>query len=71
MMIVAFKRFDGQALGSDMVGECSGVREGKFGKTLVLPHTTPRTSLPPSQTRCISREKNQVRSQVCKETSMR
>jgi hypothetical protein len=42
MMIAAFKRFGGQALGSDKAGECGGEREGKFGKTLVPPHTTPK-----------------------------
>jgi hypothetical protein len=47
MMIEAFKRFDGQALGSDKVGECSGERGGKFGKTPVPPHTTPRNQFAP------------------------
>jgi hypothetical protein len=42
MMITTFERFDGQALGSDKVGECSGEREVKFGKTPVPPHTTPK-----------------------------
>jgi hypothetical protein len=47
MMIDAFKRFDGQALGSDKVGECSGEREGKFGRTPVPPHTTPKNQFAP------------------------
>jgi outer membrane biosynthesis protein TonB len=47
MMIEAFKRFDSQALGSDKVGECSGEREGKFGKTPVPPHTTPMNQFSP------------------------
>jgi hypothetical protein len=47
MMIEAFKRFDGQAFGSDKVGECSGEREGKFGKTPVPPHTTPKNQFAP------------------------
>jgi hypothetical protein len=47
MMIEAFKRFDGQALGPDKVGECSVEREGKFGKTLVPPHTTPKNQFAP------------------------
>jgi cell division septation protein DedD len=42
MMIAEFKDFDGQALGSDKVGEFNGQREGKFGKTPVSPHTTPK-----------------------------
>jgi hypothetical protein len=71
MMIEAFKCFDGQAFGSDKVGECSGKRKWKFGKTLVSPHTTPMNQVAPSQTRRISREKNQVRSRVCKATRMR
>jgi hypothetical protein len=52
MMVAAFKRFDGQALGSNKVGECSGEREGKFGKTPVPPHTTPKNqfSTKPNQT---------------------
>jgi hypothetical protein len=62
MMIATFKRFDGQVLGSDKVGECSGEGEGKFGKTPVPPHTTPKNQFPPSQTRRISQETNQVRS---------
>jgi hypothetical protein len=48
----------------------SGLRE--VHTTLQFHHTLhPRTSLPPIQTRRISREKNQIRSRVCKETSMR
>jgi hypothetical protein len=47
MMIEALKRFDGQALGSDKVGECSGEREGKFEKTPVPPHTTPKNQFAP------------------------
>jgi hypothetical protein len=47
MMIEAFKRFDGQALGSDKVGECSGEREGKLGKTLFTPHTTHKNQFAP------------------------
>jgi hypothetical protein len=47
MMITAFKRFDGQPLGSNKVGECSGKREGKFGKTLVPLHTTPKNQFAP------------------------
>jgi hypothetical protein len=42
MMIEAFKHFDGHALRSDKVGECNGEREGKFGKTPVPLHTTPK-----------------------------
>jgi hypothetical protein len=48
MMIAVFKHFDGQALGSDKAGECSGEREGKFGKTPVRPHTTPKNYFPSS-----------------------
>jgi hypothetical protein len=47
MMIEAFDCFDGQALGSNKVGECSGEREGKFVKTLVPPHTTPKNQFAP------------------------
>jgi hypothetical protein len=47
MMIAAFKRFDGQALGLDKVGKCSGEREGKFGKIQVPPHTTPKNQFAP------------------------
>jgi hypothetical protein len=47
MMIAAFKRFDGQALESDKVGECSVEREGKVGKTPVPPHTTPKNQFAP------------------------
>jgi hypothetical protein len=47
MMIEVFKRFDDQALGSDKVGECSGEREGKFGKTPVPPNTTPKNQFAP------------------------
>jgi hypothetical protein len=52
MMIEAFKRFDGQVLGSGKVGECSGEREGKFGKIPVPPHTTPKNQFAtkPNQT---------------------
>jgi hypothetical protein len=42
MMITTFERFDGQALGSDKVGECSGERKVNFGKTPVPPDTTPK-----------------------------
>jgi hypothetical protein len=41
MMIAVFNHFDGQVLGSNKVGECSGEREDTFGKTLVPPHTRP------------------------------
>jgi hypothetical protein len=47
MMIEAFDCFDGQELGSNKVGECSGEREGKFVKTLVPPHTTPKNQFAP------------------------
>jgi hypothetical protein len=47
MMIEAFDCFDGQALGSNKVGECSGEREGMFVKTLVPPHTTPKNQFAP------------------------
>jgi hypothetical protein len=58
MMIEAFKRFDGQVLGPGKVGECSGEREGKFGKIPVPPHTTPKNQFAtkPNQTHK-SREK--------------
>jgi hypothetical protein len=42
-----FKHFDGQVFGSDKVGECSGEREGKFGKTRVPPHSTPKNQFAP------------------------
>jgi hypothetical protein len=40
VMIAVFNHFDGQALGSNKVGVCSGEREDKFGKTPVPPQTT-------------------------------
>jgi hypothetical protein len=42
MLIAVFNHFDGQVLGSNKVGECSGEREDTFGKTLVPPHTRPK-----------------------------
>jgi hypothetical protein len=67
MMIVAFKRFDGQALGSNKFGECSGEREGKIGKTLVPPHTTPKKQFAPNP----NQKYKQVRNQMIKAKSLR
>jgi hypothetical protein len=39
MMIDAYKHYDGQALGSDKVGEGSGENEGKIGDTPEPPKT--------------------------------
>jgi hypothetical protein len=64
MMVASHKHFDGWALGSDKFGESSGEREGKFGNIPVPPQPTPKTSLHPSRTSCLKREKNQVRNQV-------
>jgi hypothetical protein len=47
MMIATFKCFDGHTFGSNKVGECSGERDGKFGKTPVPPHTTPKNQFDP------------------------
>jgi hypothetical protein len=47
MMIGVFKPFDGQALGSDKVGECSGERKGRTWKILVPPQTTPNNQFAP------------------------
>jgi hypothetical protein len=47
MMIVRFKRFDGQALGSNKVGECSGEKEGKIRDVPVPPQTTPKNQFAP------------------------
>jgi hypothetical protein len=40
MMIEAYKRYDGQALGSDKLGEGSGENEGKIGNIPEPPRTT-------------------------------
>jgi hypothetical protein len=64
MMIASCKRFDGWALGSDKVAESSGEREGKFGNVQFHHNPHPKTSLHPSQTSCLNREKNRVRRQV-------
>jgi hypothetical protein len=37
MTIEAYKRYDGQALGSDKIGECSGEEEEKIGDIQALP----------------------------------
>ena len=64
MMIASCKRFDGWALGSDKFGE-SWVREkGNLGIFQFHHNPHPKTSLHPSQTSCLNRERNQVRSQV-------
>ena len=39
--MAAFKRFDGQALGSEKIGECSGESEEKILDIPVPPQTTP------------------------------
>jgi hypothetical protein len=50
MMIEAHKRYDGQALGSDKIGECSGERGDKIGDIQAPPKTfhknasTPKTN---------------------------
>jgi hypothetical protein len=61
MIIASCKHFDGWALGFDKVGESSSEREGMF---LFHHNPHPKTSLLPSQTSCLNREKNQVRNQV-------
>jgi hypothetical protein len=61
MMIASCKRFDGWALGFDKVVEGSGEREGKFGMFQLHLNRHPRTSLRPSQTSCLTREKNRAR----------
>jgi hypothetical protein len=58
-MIIGYKLFDGQTLGSDKVGESNGEGEERIG---IFQH--PRTSLHPSQTSCLNQERNQVRSHV-------
>jgi hypothetical protein len=61
MMIASCKRFDGWALGLDKVGEGSGEREGNSGMFQLHHNPHPKTSLHPSQTMCLNREKNRAR----------
>jgi hypothetical protein len=47
MMIEAYKRYDGQALGSDKVGEGSGENEGKIGDIPKPPKTYHKNAYAP------------------------
>jgi hypothetical protein len=47
MMIEAYKRYDGQVLGLDKVGEGSGVNEGKFGDIPEPPKTYHKNAYAP------------------------
>ena len=46
ILIAAYKHFDGKALGSEKVGECSGERD-RFGEIPVPPQTTPKNQFAP------------------------
>jgi hypothetical protein len=46
-MIASFKRFDGQALEVDKVGECSGERVEKVGEIPIQPQSTPKNKFAP------------------------
>jgi hypothetical protein len=46
-MIAAFKRYDGQALGANTIGECNGERDEKVGEIPIPPHTTPKDKFEP------------------------
>jgi hypothetical protein len=50
MMIKAYKRYDGQALGSDKIGGGSGEKEEKISDILALPKTFHKNTFVPSQT---------------------
>jgi hypothetical protein len=47
IMIAAYKRYDGQALGADKIGESSGERDEKIGEIPIPPHTTPKNKFKP------------------------
>jgi hypothetical protein len=47
MMMVAFKRQDGEVLGANKVGEVSGENEGKFGDVLEPPKTHHKNAIVP------------------------
>jgi hypothetical protein len=50
MMIEAYKHYDGQVLGSDKIGECSGVGGDKVGDTHAPPKTFHKMPMHLSQT---------------------
>jgi hypothetical protein len=47
MMIEAYKRYDGKALGSEKVGECSGEGGEKIGDILAPPKTFHKNAYAP------------------------
>jgi hypothetical protein len=47
MMIEAYKRYDGQALGSDNIGECSGENKEKIGDIPAPPKTFHKNAYAP------------------------
>jgi hypothetical protein len=47
MMIEAYKHYDGQALGSDKIGECSGEGGEKIGDIKAPPKTFHKNSYGP------------------------
>jgi hypothetical protein len=47
IMIAASKRYDGQALGADKIGESNGERDEKIGEIPIPPHTTPQNKFEP------------------------
>jgi hypothetical protein len=47
MMIEAYKRYDGQALGSEKIGECSGEEGEKIGDIQAPPKTFHKNAYAP------------------------
>jgi hypothetical protein len=63
-MIASYMCFDGGALGSFKFGEAVVREKGILGIFQYHHKPHPKTSLHPSQTRCLNQEKNRVRKKV-------